>query len=84
MNEPFASSTIHLAVRSDDIVFDVPSEVEGVDEIVYVLTRTPHEPTTGVNLGGAWRDLVDGDTMLDALDQIGNDTPLSPPITSID
>ena len=75
-----------LTVRNDQIVFAVPSNEHGVDEIVYVddehVRASAHEP---VNLGGAWAGLVeDGDALLEAIERAGRDSPPSPPVTAID
>ena len=73
-----------LTVRRGEMVFDIPSEQEGVDEIVSV--SDPHSPDAAapINLGGAWRDLVDGEAMLEALDRMGRESAPSPPIIAID
>lgn len=64
------------------MVFVIPSDEEGLDEIVYVdddnAGTSSAEP---VNLAGAWAGLVDGDALLDAIDQIGHESPPSPLIS---
>ena len=69
-----------LTVRRGEMVFDIPSE----QEIVSV--SDPHSPDAAapINLGGAWRDLVDGEAMLEALDRMGRESAPSPPIIAID
>jgi hypothetical protein len=84
MNEAYASRTSRLAIRPDHMVFDVPSEEQGVDEVVYAIAQPTGESTARLNLGGAWRDLIDADAMLEALDRLGREAPPTPPITSID
>ncbi len=69
-----------LTVRTGQMVFDVPSAEEGVDEVVYVLDSQGEGSDGSISLGGAWRGLVDGDAMLDAM---GREAPPTPPITSI-
>jgi hypothetical protein len=60
------------------MVFDVPSEEQGVDEIVYAIAQPPAESTARLNLGGAWHDLTDADAMLEALDRLGRGVTPTP------
>jgi len=70
-----------LKVRSNQMVFSIPSEEDGVDEILYVDsatdTRFSKQP---VNLGGAWAGLVDGDELLESIEKSGRETPPSEPL----
>jgi hypothetical protein len=76
MGEANAIDSGRLTIRSGQMVFDVPSVEEGIDEIVYTTGIQSDEPTTVINLGGAWLRLVDGDAMLEALDRLGSEAPL--------
>lgn len=85
MNEIGQRETQTLTVRTNQMVFTVPSDQEGVDEILYVdnedINPSSSEP---VNLGGAWAGLIDADALLEAIDRSGRETPPSLPITSLD
>jgi hypothetical protein len=84
MNKAQSGGVGRLTVRAGEMVFDVPSVDEGVDEIVLATgTYYSEEPGTAIDLGGAWKHLVDGDAMLEALDRLGREAPPTPPIMSI-
>lgn len=73
-----------LVVRENQMVFSVPSQEEGIEEIVYVDdAEDNHNVDAPINLGGALANLVDGDAMLAALDAAGHESRPTPPITSI-
>lgn len=73
-----------ITVRTGQMVFAIPSDEEGVDEVVSVTDDNDTDATEPINLGGAWAGLVDADVMLDALERMGHEAPPTPPITSID
>jgi len=85
MNDVTPREVEALTVRSNQMVFSIPSEEEGVDEVLYVdsVDNSPfaHQP---VNLGGAWAGLVNGDELLEAIERSGRETPPSEPITLVD
>jgi hypothetical protein len=73
-----------LVVRDNQMVFVIPSQVEGVEEVVYIDSEQPvQNEGEPINLGGALANLVDGDAMLEALDRIGRESPPTPPIACI-
>lgn len=73
-----------ITVRTGQMVFAIPSDEDGVDEVVSVTDDNDTDATEPINLGGAWAGLVDADTMLDALERMGHEAPPTPPILSID
>jgi hypothetical protein len=73
-----------IIVRTGQMVFAIPSEEEGVDEVIYVTDDTGTSTAEPINLGGAWAGLIDGDAMLEALERMRHEVPPTPPITSID
>ncbi len=81
MNEVAQREVDTLKVRSNQIVFSIPSEEEGVDEILYVDSAdSSHLSDQPVNLGGAWAGLVDGDELLESIERSGRETPPSEPV----
>lgn len=70
-----------LKVRSNQMVFSIPSEEEGVDEIFYV-DNADNDPLSyqPINLGGAWAGLVDGDALLESIERFGREAPPSEPL----
>jgi hypothetical protein len=73
MNTIRESEPQRLIVREGQMVFDVPSREDGVEEIVYVTDNGTDDPAAPINLGGAWAGLIDGDAMLEALDRMGHE-----------
>ena len=58
MQNAYEMKSDQLTIRPGQMVFDVPSDQEGVDEIVYAVSANGVEAASPSNLGGAWRDLV--------------------------
>ena len=74
-----------LVVRNNQIVFAIPSQEEGVEEVVCIDSEEPGQNAgEPINLGGALANLVDGDAMLEALDRIGRESPPTPTIGRIE
>jgi hypothetical protein len=70
MNTIRGTEPQRLIVREGQMVFDIPSREDGVEQIVYVADYGTDDPAAPINLGGAWACLIDGDAMLEALDRI--------------
>ncbi len=85
MEELRDNRPLTLVVRDNRMVFVIPSQEEGVEEVVYVDGEQPGQNEgEPINLGGALANLVDGDAMLEALDRIGRESPPTPPNVCIE
>ncbi len=73
-----------IAVRTGQMVFAIPSDEDGVAEIVCVTDDSSTYPAEPINLGGAWAGMLDADSMLAALDTMRRKAPPTSLITSID